>query len=118
MHEISIAESILDIAQERAREADASAIRVIKVRLGEFTTIVQEALEFAFEVAREGTMAADARLEIEQVPTVVRCVVCEDAPRRMKEICLFCESCGFPLEIISGEEMQVEYVDVDVRERV
>ncbi len=113
MHEVSIAEGILDIAEARAREAGATEIRVIGIRLGEFTTVVQEALQFAFEVAREGTLAAGARLEIEYVPTIVRCVVCGDEPRRMKELRLFCNVCGFPLEIVAGEEMQVQFIDID-----
>jgi hydrogenase nickel incorporation protein HypA/HybF len=113
MHEISIAESILEIAEAKARDANARSIQVIALRLGEFTTIVREALEFAFEIARRGTLAENARLQIEIVPVIVRCVVCNaDAPV-VKSICLFCSRCGFPLKIISGEELQIDYVEVE-----
>jgi len=44
MHEISIIESILEVAEEKAREADSPSITVIKLRLGEFTAIAREAL--------------------------------------------------------------------------
>ena len=71
MHEISIIESILEVAEEKASEADSPSITVIKLRLGEFTAIAREALEFAFEVARLGTLAEHARLEIEVVPMVL-----------------------------------------------
>jgi hydrogenase nickel incorporation protein HypA/HybF len=113
MHEISIAESIVQIAESKAREQNARSVQIIKLRLGTFTTIVAESLEFAFEIARQGTLSRDARLEIEIVPMVVRCVVCEASTQPLGGVCLICEHCGFPLEIVSGEELQIEYIEVD-----
>ena len=113
MHEISIAESIVQIAEAKAREQNAQSIQVIKLRLGTFTTIVPDALQFAFEIARHGTLSRDARLDIEIVPMIVRCVVCEASTQPVGGICLICEQCGFPLEILSGEELRIEYIEVD-----
>jgi hydrogenase nickel incorporation protein HypA/HybF len=113
MHEISIAESIIQIAEAKAREQNAQSIQVIKLRLGTFTTIVPDALQFAFEIARHGTLSRDARLDIEIVPMIVRCVVCEASTQPVGGICLTCEQCGFPLEILSGEELRIEYIEVD-----
>ena len=113
MHEISIAESIVQIAEAKAREQNAQSIQVIKLRLGTFTTIVPDALEFAFDICREGTLARDARLDIEIVPMVVLCVVCEASTQPVQGVCLICEQCGFPLEIVSGEELQIEYIEVN-----
>jgi hydrogenase nickel incorporation protein HypA/HybF len=113
MHEISIAESIVHIAEARAREQNARSIQVIKLRLGTFTTIVPEALQFAFEVCRAGTLSRDARLDIEIVPMLVRCVVCEATTQPVCGMCLICGQCGFPLEIIAGEELKIEYIEVD-----
>src|ERR1700679_2514928 len=98
MHEISIAESIVQIAEAKAREQNARSIQVIKLHLGTFTTIVPDALQFAFEMARQGTLSRTARLEIEIVPMVVRCVVCEASTQPARGVCLICEQCGFPLE--------------------
>jgi hydrogenase nickel incorporation protein HypA/HybF len=116
MHEIAIAESIIEIAEAKAREAKARSIRMIKLRLGEFTTIVQEALEFAFEVARQGTLASNARLEVESVPMVVQCVVCGIDTGSVTEMRFMCSQCGFPLKIVSGEELQIEYIEVETEE--
>jgi len=113
VHEISIAESIIRIAEAKAHEQNARSIQVIKLRLGTFTTIVAESLQFAFEIARRGTLSQDARLEIEIVPMVVRCVVCKASTQPSHGVCLICEQCGFPLEIVSGEELQIEYIEVD-----
>jgi hydrogenase nickel incorporation protein HypA/HybF len=113
MHELSIAQSIIEIAEAKAREENSRCIQTIKIRLGEFTTVVREALEFAFEVARRDTLAETARLEIESVPMVVRCVVCGLVTEPVREVCLICLQCGLPLEVVSGEELQVEYIEVE-----
>ncbi len=113
MHEISIAQSIIEIAEAKAREEHSRCIQVIKIRLGEFTTVVREALEFAFDVARQDTLAENARLEIESVPMIVRCVACGPVTDPVREFCLICPQCGLPLEVVSGEELQVEYIDVE-----
>lgn len=112
MHEISVAESILDIAEGVARERNSSSIQVIRMRLGEFTAIDRQALEFAFEIARQGTLAEHALLEIEVVPMIVECAICnaEIAPERT--LCLICTQCGFPLKVVSGEELEVEYIEL------
>ena len=112
MHELSIAQGIIEIAEAKAREENSRCIQTIKIRLGEFTTVVREALEFAFEVARRDTLAETARLEIESVPMVVRCVSCGTVTDPVREVCLICPQCGLPLEVVSGEELQVEYIEV------
>jgi len=113
MHEISIVESILEVAEEKAREANSPSILVIKLRLGQFTAIAWEALDFAFEVARQGTLAEHARLEIEVVPMVLHCVVCDAKTQPMIAMSLICTQCGFPLKIVSGKELQIEYIEIE-----
>lgn len=113
MHEISIIESILEVAEERAREVNSLSIKVIKLRLGQFTAIAREALEFAFDVARLGTLAENARLEIEVVPMTLLCVVCGVAPQPTSAMSLICPQCCFPLKIISGKELQIEFIEIE-----
>jgi hydrogenase nickel incorporation protein HypA/HybF len=113
MHEISIIESILEVAEEKAREVNSPSIKVIKLRLGQFTNIARESLEFAFEVARLGTLAECARLEIEVVPMVLHCVVCNSRAQPTRAISLICAQCGFPLKILSGKELQIEFIEIE-----
>jgi hydrogenase nickel incorporation protein HypA/HybF len=113
MHEISIALSIIEIAEAKARERNSPSIQTIKIRLGEFTTVVKEALEFAFEAARIGTLAEGAQLEIETVPMVLRCALCGPVTEPARTVCLVCPTCGLPLAIVAGEELQVEYIEIE-----
>jgi hydrogenase nickel incorporation protein HypA/HybF len=113
MHELSIAQSIIEIAEAKAREENYLCIQTIKIRLGEFTTVVREALEFAFEVARRETLAETARLEIEDVPMVLRCLTCGSVTDPVRDVCLICPQCGLPLDVVSGQDLQVEYIEVE-----
>jgi hydrogenase nickel incorporation protein HypA/HybF len=113
MHELSIVASILNIAEAKARERNSSSIQAVGIRLGAFTNIAPEALEFAFEIARQGTLAHNARLEIEVVTMIVECLVCEGVNRPERTLCLICTHCGFPLKIVSGEELQVDYIELE-----
>jgi hydrogenase nickel incorporation protein HypA/HybF len=114
MHELALAESILEISEAEARKHQASAIRKIKLRLGEFTGVVREALEFSFEAIKDGTLATDAELEIEMVPLQTRCARCNSLTASpVQDLCLICPTCESPVEILSGRELQVEYLELD-----
>jgi hydrogenase nickel incorporation protein HypA/HybF len=86
---------------------------VIKLRLGEFTAISREAIEFAFQVARLGTLAEQARLEIEVVPMALHCVACNAETQPTTAMSIICPQCGFPLRIVSGTELQIEYIEIE-----
>jgi hydrogenase nickel incorporation protein HypA/HybF len=68
MHELSIAMSILDIAQEEVDRRGNPRVEAIHLRIGKMSGIVKEALLAAYELASEQTPFAQARLVIEDVP--------------------------------------------------
>jgi len=76
MHEISIIQSTLDLAEEQARGAGSEGIISVRLRVGIVSSVVPETLEFAFDVLKKGTMAENATLEIERVPAEARCAGC------------------------------------------
>ncbi|MBK9167143.1 MAG: hydrogenase maturation nickel metallochaperone HypA [Bryobacterales bacterium] len=105
--------SILELAEDEARQRGATAIRAIAVRLGEMSGVVRDALEFSFEVARNGTLAGAASLEIEVVPLATRCPACGDVPNTLHDLCLLCPDCGGRVEIAAGRELEIRYVDLE-----
>jgi len=86
--------NIIEISEAKALEHRAASIRAIKLRLGAFTSVVREALGFSFEVARRGTLAEHATLEIEDVPLATRCESCGSTKRPSGELSFFCPDCG------------------------
>lgn len=109
MHEAGIMASILDVVE---REAHGRPVAVIHLRVGEFTALVREALEFAFDALKPGTIAARAQLEIETPKLVGRCPRCGWQGTPVREFCLVCARCSEPVEVISGRELEISYLDL------
>lgn len=114
MHELSIAMSVLEIA---SRHAAGRRVSRVHLRVGRMRQVVPAALTFSFEVAAQGTEAEGAQLFIEDVPAVGRCKACEHTTELIA-LPLQCECCGgFDLNIVSGEELTVESLELEENER-
>lgn len=107
MHELSIAMSILDMAEEEAGRRSAE-VGAIYVKLGALSGIAKEALLSAYDLARTETSLPNAQLVIEEVPVMIYCPRCQ-APRSVPSIQqISCSQCETPSsEILQGRELQV-----------
>ncbi|MCG3041447.1 hydrogenase maturation nickel metallochaperone HypA [Streptomyces sp. S1A] len=111
MHELSIAAAVVESAQDTARRHGASSVEAVRLRVGELSGVVADALRFSFEVVTEGTELAGAELVIEDVPARARCTACalEFAPG--VPLRLWCPECGEgATEVVAGRELEI--VDV------
>lgn len=113
MHELSIALSILEMAEEEAARQGGKVI-AIHLRLGPLSGVVEEALQSAYELARGPTSLADTELVIEEVPLVTYCTACaaERAPPSPSE--LRCPDCGAPTPtVVRGRELEVAALEIE-----
>ena len=110
---MSIAQSVLDIAYGEMEKNASASIRKIKISIGEFSGVVKEALEFAFDVLKPETPAARASIEIEVVPMTAKCLDCGEFKCKISDLNLFCPACGSVAFINNGREMKVEYLDLE-----
>ena len=112
MHELSIAMSILEFAQEEA-DSRGTEIEAIHIRVGALSGVVTEALDSAFELAREGTPLSACRLVIEEAPVVIYCSKC-GADRPVPSLLhLCCPVCDQPaMEFKQGRELEVTGLEV------
>lgn len=113
MHEMAIAEGILSIALEYAEKEGALKISEIGLLLGEMSGVVTESLTFGFEMLSKGTPAEGAVLSIREIPLMGRCTKC-GREVHVEHYDFWCPACrDGVLEIVSGREMQVEYLEVE-----
>jgi hydrogenase nickel incorporation protein HypA/HybF len=114
MHELSIAMSIVDLAQEEAQRRGGVQIRAIHLRLGLLSGVVKDALLSSYEMACEGTCLAGSQLVVEEVPVLIFCSQC-DGRRPVHSTQLFCCSdCGMPAgDVVQGKELLVVGLEVD-----
>lgn len=111
MHELSIAQAILQIALRHARQD--TRITSVHVRVGHLRQIVPDALAFAWELSAQGTPAEGAELELEAVPIAVSCRACQ-AEGELDGFPLACRTCGsFAVDVIRGEELTVEAIELE-----
>jgi hydrogenase nickel incorporation protein HypA/HybF len=115
MHELSIAEAIAAVADRHARGRRVSRI---EVSVGHLRQVVPSALSFAFELVVQGSALEGAELVLEEVPAAGRCRAC-GAESRLDGFPLICPACGgADLEVVAGEELRVESLDVEEQEVV
>lgn len=113
MHELSLAQSVLDIVRQYVPPDDHVSVRAVRMKVGELSGVVSESLAFCFEAITSGTPLGGARLEIEQVPLRCRCRTCR-AESRIQENRFRCSACGSgEIDIIAGRELQVLDIEVD-----
>jgi hydrogenase nickel incorporation protein HypA/HybF len=114
MHELSIAMSIVEFAQEEAERRGAGRVTAVHLRLGAFSGVVKEALLTSYEMACDGTSLAGSRLIVEDIPLVIYCGAC-DARRPVDPNQWFsCSVCGAPTpEIVQGKELEVSALEIE-----
>lgn len=114
MHEMSIAENILQIVQDAASEPDGGFQRVktIYVEVGELSSVEPEALMFCFDAVISGTLADGAKLELTCTLGRGWCVNC-NATVPMPDLLAACPLCGgYALQATQGTAMRVLSLEV------
>jgi hydrogenase nickel incorporation protein HypA/HybF len=108
MHELSIAMSIVEMAEEESEQRGGARVNAVHLKLGALAGVVKDALLSSYEIACEGTELQGSRLVIEEIPIVVHCPQCL-APRTLDSPQWFvCPECKGPVsEVIHGRELQV-----------
>ena len=112
MHELSIAMSIVEMAQEEALQRGVQ-VSAVHLKLGALSGVVKEALLSSYEMACDDTPLRGSRLVIEDVPVVIFCPHCK-VQRPLSSIQLFCcAECGTPTsEIVHGKELEVVALEI------
>jgi hydrogenase nickel incorporation protein HypA/HybF len=109
LHELSITQSILSQALTEAQKYSAKKIKKIKLQIGLGTAIVPDCVQFYFNTIKANTIAKNSVLDIETIPVKLRCPKCK---KEYKDLEITC-NCKKGVEIISGQEMIIEYIDVE-----
>ena len=118
MHELSVALQICetletDLRDDNALLATDDCIGVVRLRVGQLTGIVPEALEFAWESAIRGTAFHNAALRIETVEATARCANCEQDRKPVSTNQFQCNVCNTDLgEAVLGKELEILSVDL------
>ena len=112
MHELGIAQNILQIVRQSVPKNHAADVRAVRLRVGQLSGIVPDSLDFCFSVIVNDTEMRQAKLSIEHVPLVSECRNCKHR-FQMDDLAFSCPSCqSVSLELISGRELEVVEIEL------
>ncbi len=113
MHELSIAVALVAQASAAAAAAGAPRVSAVTIRLGQLSGVVPGALQFAFELAAEGTVLAGARLDVERVAPVIWCPACAVEVTLATTTHFRCPTCDTPsADVRAGRELELRSLEV------
>ena len=113
MHELSLTQNIVDLANEHAEREDAKKILSITLEIGALSGVVAEAVEFAFDICCKGTLAEGANLQICHINGKGRCLDCHKEAE-IRTLTHVCPNCGsLALETVQGQEMKFTEMEID-----
>ncbi len=113
MHELSVTESLLEIALRHAEAAKARRIVSLNITIGQLSSIVDDSVQFYWDIISKDSIAEGALLHFERIPTRLRCQACgeEYQPGDETFSCPACDSQN--IQIVAGREFQLESIEVE-----
>ena len=112
MHELSLAQSIVEIVHQYVPDGQGKSVKSVKLRVGDLSGVVADSLDFCFSAITSETPLSGASLQIERVPFTLQCKDCKD-PFTSELGIVLCPKCGSEnTEVVAGTEMQVIEIEV------
>jgi hydrogenase nickel incorporation protein HypA/HybF len=110
VHEVGLCQGILEAVQRRAAGRRVTRVRI---RVGARHRVVSPALDQAFALVSQGTVADGAAVDLVVVPIQVRCLDCGDQAETTDTLAA-CPACGgLDLETSGGDELILEAIRVE-----
>ena len=115
MHELSIANSLVDLATQSAADAGATRVTEVHIRLGALSGVVRSALEFCYPIAAAGTMVEGSALVVRELPVRIFCELCQKDTELASIQRFCCPECGTASgDVRQGRELDIEALELDI----
>lgn len=114
MHELAVTEGILKVALDAAAQAGARRISAIDLVIGELSGMVDDSIQFYFDILSRDTPAAGAMLRLRREPATITCEACAAQINGRPPLLPFCPVCGSArLRVAGGRELRVESIEIE-----
>jgi len=113
MHELAVTESILNIAVKHAQAADAQRVTDIHIVLGQLSSIIDDSVQFYWDIISQDTLCAGAQLHFKRIPATLKCLDCDQeyTLNGPLEPCPNCHSAR--VRVVSGEEFWLDSLEIE-----
>jgi hydrogenase nickel incorporation protein HypA/HybF len=113
MHELPVTQNILEIALRHAEEAGAKKILCLNITIGALASIVDDSVQFYWDIISKDTIAEGAQLAFTRIPTSFHCRDCDFDYKPADGISM-CPKCGGNhVKITTGQEFYLDSIDVE-----
>jgi hydrogenase nickel incorporation protein HypA/HybF len=113
VHELSIALSIVEGAEEEVERQGGGSVCAVHLKLGPLSGVVKEALLFSYQLACEGTLLEGSSLIIEEIPIRIYCTRCGDEGDPVSSHRLHCGRCGTSAcRVVRGAELELAALEL------
>ena len=113
MHELSIANSLVEVATEHATRISVERVTAITLRVGVLSCVQRDALETCFEMVSRNSIAEGAEIHIVELPVVVFCPCCKKEVELPGVQAFLCPRCNTPSgDVRQGRELEIESIAV------
>jgi hydrogenase nickel incorporation protein HypA/HybF len=113
MHEMSLAEGIIQLIEQHAAEQDFQQVTLVHLEIGKLSNVEVDAMRFCFDAVCENTLAQGATLKITESPGVGWCM---DCAKQISYQALYqpCPECGgHKIQVTGGNEMLIKELEVN-----
>lgn len=112
MHELSIAQEIINIVNNHLPDPEPANVKSVKVKVGKLSNILPDSLSFCFEALTNESHLKGSKLEIVEIPVKIHCAGC-NKESEIENPVFACPKCSSnKLKIISGMELQVDEIEL------
>jgi hydrogenase nickel incorporation protein HypA/HybF len=113
MHELAVTESLLEITLRHAEQADAKRVTDLYLVIGQLSSIVDDSVQFYWDIISKDTPAEGATLHFHRVPVELICQNCGEryAPEGEDFACPKCHS--EQIKLAAGEEFYLDSIQVE-----
>jgi hydrogenase nickel incorporation protein HypA/HybF len=115
MHELAVTQNILALALQHGNEAEAARVTDLYLVIGPFSSILDESVQFYWDLIAEDTICEGATLHFERIPAKLVCQDCGTGYELQREL-EFCPACqSSHVKIIQGDEFRLESIGIDTQ---
>ncbi len=112
MHELSVTESVLEIACRHAEKAQASQVTDIYLVIGQLSSIIDDSVQFYWDIISKDTLCEDAKLHFERIPAELVCLDCEHQYHLVNEL-MPCPNCSSSrIRVLTGDEFHLQSIEI------
>lgn len=114
MHELAITKQIVDIATRHGQESDASQVTDLYLVIGDLSSVVDDSIQFYWDIIADGTICEGARLHFKRIPAKLRCQQCGHEYTLQGGELTFCPQCdSSDVQVTEGKEFQLESIHIE-----